>query len=55
MILHCIKCSIFKKYRNIEIKHEIDGKINFYSRCIYCGFKKLETIEEEELINLLKV
>lgn len=50
---------MFKVYKQqqyfIKIKHEIDGKINFYSRCIYCGFKKLETIEEEELINLLKV
>ena len=39
----------------IKIKSEIDGKNNFYSRCIDCAFKKFETIDKEELSDLLKV
>ena len=54
MNLYCIKCLIFTKRRNFEIKHKIDGNINLYSRCIDFGFKKLETIDKEELIDLLK-
>ena len=34
----------------IKIKCEIDGKINLYSYCIDCGFKKFETIDKDELI-----
>ena len=47
MNLYCIKCLMFIKNRNIKIKREIDG--NIYSRCTDCGFKNLETIDEEEL------
>ena len=34
--------------RNIKIKYKIDGKINLYSHCSDCGFKKSENIDEEE-------
>ena len=37
-----------------KIKSEIDCKINLYSYCIDCGFKKLETNDEEEVSDLLK-
>ena len=30
---------LFKKNKNINIKREIDGNNNLYSRCIECGFK----------------
>ena len=46
---------MFTKNRNIKIKCEIDGKINLYSRCIDCNFKKCETIDKRELIYLLRV
>ena len=55
MNFYCIKCSKFTKNNNIKIKREIDGKNNYYSRCIDCGFKKFETIKENELSDLLKV
>ena len=35
---------MFTKNENIKIKHEIGGKINFYSRCIDCGFKSLKIL-----------
>ena len=35
-------------------KQEKNTKINLYSYCIDCGLKKFETIDEEELSNLLK-
>ena len=44
---------MFPKNITINIKLEIDRKINIYSRCIDCGFKKFETIDGEELIYLL--
>ena len=34
---------MFSKTRN-------KGKINLYSHCIDCSFKKIETIDEKELI-----
>ena len=37
------------------MKRKINGKIHFYSCCIDCGFKKFETIDKEELNDLLKV
>ena len=40
MNLYCIKYFLFTKIKNCKIKREIDGKINLYSRCINCGFKK---------------
>ena len=43
-----------KKSRNIRIKYKIDGKTNLYSFCINCGFKKFESIDEEELSYLLE-
>lgn len=50
---------MFKVYKQqqyfIKIKHEIDGKINFYSRCIDCVLKKIETVNENKLNDLLKV
>ena len=55
MNLYCIKCLIFKKNNNITTKRDIDEKINLYSRCIDCGFKKFETIDEEKLSCLLKI
>ena len=45
---------MFKKSRNIRIKYNIDGKTNLYSFCINCGFKKFESIDEEELSYLLE-
>ena len=45
---------MFTKNKNITIKTKIDRKINVYFRCIDCGFKKFETIDEEELSYLLK-
>ena len=54
MNLYCIKCSMFTQ-NNIKIKPEINVKINFYSRCHDCGFKKFETIVKEVLSGLLKV
>ena len=33
---------------------EIYGKINVYSYCTECGFKKFETSDEEEISYLLK-
>ena len=44
MNLYCINCLMFTKNKNIKIKRKIDRKINFYSCCIDCGFKKFETI-----------
>ena len=38
----------------IEIKSEIDGKISPYSFYIDGSFKKLATIDDEELSDLLK-
>ena len=54
MILYCIKCLMLTKSRNIKIKRKIDGKINLYFCCIDSGFKKFETIDEEELSYSLK-
>ena len=45
---------MFSKNRNIRTKCKTDGKINIYSSCIGRGFKKLETIDQEELIFLIK-
>ena len=33
---------MFTKNKNFKMKLEIDGKINLYSNCIDCGFKKSE-------------
>ena len=52
MNLYSIKCLMFTRNRNIKIKREIDGKDNFYSHCIDCGFKKCKTIDEKELSDL---
>ena len=55
MNLYCIQCSKLTSNNNIEIKCDIDGKSNpsyYYSNF---GFKKFETIDEEELTNLLKI
>ena len=49
-----MKYLMFKKSRNIRIKDKIDGKTNLYSFCINCGFKKIESIDEEELSYLLE-
>ena len=48
---------MFKIHKNssIEVKREIDGKINFYSHCIDCVLKKIETVNENKLNDLLKV
>ena len=52
--LDYIKCLVFTKNRNVKIKRDIDGKINLYSGCIDCSFKKFETNDEEEMSYLLK-
>ena len=54
-ILFCIRCLKFIKNNDFKIKQEIDGKVNLYSHCIDCGFKKFEIIDKEELSDLLKV
>ena len=54
MNLYCIKCLMIKKNKNIKIKHKTVEKINLHSRCTDCGFKKFETIDEEELSYLLE-
>ena len=38
---------------NAQCLREIHGQINFYSLCIDCGYKKLETIDKKELSYLL--
>ena len=45
---------MFKIHKNssIEVKR---GKINLYSRCIDCVFKKIETVNENKLNDLLKI
>ena len=55
MNLYCIKCSMLTKDSNIKIKCKIDGRINFYSRCIDCSFETFEAIDKKELRDLLKV
>ena len=55
MELYCIKCSKFTSSNNIKAKREIDGKNNICYCCIVCSFKKFETIDEEELSDLLKI
>ena len=55
MNLYCTKCSKFtNKNYNIIIKCDIERKMNLYFHCIDCCFKKIETIDKEELSNLLK-
>ena len=46
---------VYKKQWFKKKKKEIDEKVNLYSNCIDCGFKKFETINKEELSDLLKV
>ena len=50
MSIHCIKSLTFRKNNDIKIKWEINGKINLYSRCPGCGFKKFETINKEKKV-----
>ena len=54
MNLYYIKCSKFSSNKVINIKHEIDGKINLDSYCINASFKMFETIDEISRIDLLK-
>ena len=54
MNFYCIKCLMFTKNNNINLKFKIDAKINLYSGCIGCGFKKFATIDKEELRDLLR-
>ena len=50
MDLYCAKRLMFpKKKGNIKIYREIDGKINFYSCYVDCGFQNCESIDEEKL------
>ena len=43
------------KNNDIKIKSKIDDeKINFYSCCIDCSFKKSENIDKQTRIDLLK-
>ena len=64
MKLFCIKCLMFthihthththQENNSTKLKLKIDGKINIYSRCNDCSFKKFPNIAEEELSDLLK-
>ena len=54
MNLCCIKCLMFTKIK-IFLKSEINRKHHLYSRRIDFNFKTFETIDEEELTDLLKV
>ena len=45
MNLYSIKCLMFTKNNNIKVNCKIDQKINFYSCCICCGFKKFATVK----------
>ena len=55
MFFYCIKYLMLTiKKRNIQIKREITGKINLYSDCIDCCFKTFASIDEVELIYLLR-
>ena len=55
MFFYCIKYLMLTiKKINIQIKREITGKINLYSDCIDCGFKTFASIDEVELIYLLR-
>ena len=49
-----MKYLMLTKSRNIRIKCKNDGKTNLYSFCINRGFKKFESIDEEELSYLLE-
>ena len=44
----------YQQQNNIEIKHKIDGKLYILFRCIGCSFQKFETIDKEELNDLLQ-
>ena len=55
MNLYCIKYSMLTKNRNIKIKRKIVAKINLYSRCVDCSFRKFETTDKKEMSDLLKV
>ena len=46
---------MFTKNKNLNLKREINGKINFCFRFIDYDFKKIETIDEEKLSYLLEV
>ena len=39
------------KKNDIRTKYEIDKKVNLYSRCIGCDFKRFVTIDEEKIKN----
>ena len=54
MKLHCVNCLMFTKNYSIKLKREIDGKSNLHSCCNDCGFKRFQTIVEEDLGDLLK-
>ena len=54
MNFYRIKCLVFRRNRDIKIKCKIDGKNNLYCCSMDCGFKKFETIDEEDLSYLLK-
>ena len=52
MNVYCIKCLMFSENKNIKVKRKIDGKINIYSRCNDCSFKKFPAIDKEKLSDL---
>ena len=49
--VYCIK----SLQKITKTKYEIDEKTNFHSHCIDCGLKEFETINEKDVIDLLKV
>ena len=54
MNVYCIKCLMFTENKNIKVKRKIDGKINIYSCCNDCSFKKFPAIDKEKLSDLWK-
>ena len=54
MNVYCIKYLMFTENKNTKVKRKIDGKINIYSRCNDCSFKKFSAIDKEKLSDLWK-
>ena len=53
-ILIVLNVLCLQKTRNIQIKRKISWKINIYFHCTDCGFKMFASIDEVELIYLLR-
>ena len=55
MSLYCVECSKITNKNSIEIKREIDGKINLQFYCMGSGFKNFSTIDREEQTDVLEI